>query len=144
MATTNIFHNGNFGYQVSTNQVDLATKIRVSKVPWKHGNWVSAFDTDVPLLNLAEWKTSLLILAECPLPFVCSQSMVGPTVMFDVAPPSYGSDRQCKMNRYISARGKNFSPKFSFQPRLESSHSPLIVTMPVDAVLPTLRHKSRL
>jgi hypothetical protein len=27
LATTNIFRNGNFGYQVSTNQVDLATKL---------------------------------------------------------------------------------------------------------------------
>jgi len=33
LAIANMFRNGNFGYQVSTNQVDLATKIRVSKVP---------------------------------------------------------------------------------------------------------------
>jgi hypothetical protein len=87
------------------------------------------------------WKTSLLVLAECPLPFVCSQSMVGPTVMFDIAPPSYGFDLWCKMNRYISAHGKNFSPNFPFPPCLEWSHSPLTIALPVAAVSPALCHK---
>ena len=62
--------------------------------------------------------------------------------MFDVAPPSYGSDRRCKMNWYISARGKNFSPNFSFLPHLEWSHSPPAVALPVVAILPSLHHKS--
>jgi hypothetical protein len=66
LATTNIFRNGNFGYQVSANQVDFVTKIRVSKVPSKHGNWVSAFDMVFPLPNQVKWKTSqlLMVLAE--------------------------------------------------------------------------------
>ena len=62
--------------------------------------------------------------------------------MFDVALPSYGSERRCKMNRYISARGKNFSPNFSFLPHLEWSHSPPAVALPVVAILPSLHHKS--
>ena len=57
-------------------------------------------------------------------------------VMFDVAPPSYGSDRQCKMNQYISARGKIFSPNFPFPPCLQWSCSPLAVALTITAALP--------